>query len=587
VLKKRMTIIAKLKSKYWQRSHKYGIRVPKTVDEAYRIDRDNNDNKWRDAIFEEMKKIRAAFQLHDGDPKELIGYQKITTHFIFDVKLGENFRRKARLVADGHKTETPSSVTYSSVVSRDSVRLCLLLAALNDLDILSGDIENAYLTAPCREKCWTRGGKEFGSDQGKVFISKQALYGLKSSGAAFRSFLAETLDGMGYRSSHADPDVWLRPAVKPDGEKYYEYILVYVDDILSISHDPLPPMKEIEQAFKFKKNLIEAPDIYLGAKIERKTLNGKQTWTMSSRDYIKTAIANVEGQLKAKNMKLPSHATTPMTSDFVPELDTSEELSPNDITFFQELVGILRWATEIGRVDILTELSMLSSYQAAPRQGHLEQVIHIFAYLKKKPKLTLYFDAQEPNLDPSMFNGNSPTAFQDIYRDASEEMPAHMPPPRGRRVTTTAYVDASHAANKRTRRSHTGYIIFVNRSPIMWFSKRQNTVESSTFSSEFIAMKICMEAIVSLRYKLRMFGVPIDQPTNVLCDNLSVVKNSSLIESSLNKKHNSVAYHAVRWAVAASIIRVGKIDTNFNLADAMTKRLTAQKRESLFGEWTY
>ena len=75
------------------------------------------------------------------------------------------------------------------MVSRDSVRTCLLLAALNDLKVLSGDIENAYLTAPCREKCWTIAGKEFGSDQGKPFIIEKALYGLKSSGAAFRAFL--------------------------------------------------------------------------------------------------------------------------------------------------------------------------------------------------------------------------------------------------------------------------------------------------------------------------------------------------------------------------------------------------------------
>ena len=97
-------------------------------------------------------------------------------------------------------------------------------------------------------------------------------------------------------------------------------------------------------------------------------------------------------------------------------------------------------------------------------------------------------------------------------------------------------------------------------------------------------MKTCVEAITALRYKLWIFGVPIDEPTNVLCDNISVVNNSSKIESTLHKKHNSIAYHAVRWAVAVSIIRVGKIDTNFNLADAMTKRLTVEKRNSLFGQ---
>ena len=116
---------------------------------------------------------------------------------------------------------------------------------------------------------------------------------------------------------------------------------------------------------------------------------------------------------------------------------------------------------------------------------------------------------------------------------------------------------------------------------------RVNTFESSTFSSEFIALKACTEAITALCYKLRMFGVLIDDSTKVLCDNESVVKNSSKLDSSLNKKHCALAYHAVRWAVAASIITVGWIPTDYNIADALTKRLTANKRDLLFGSWTY
>ena len=154
-------------------------------------------------------------------------------------------------------------------------------------------------------------------------------------------------------------------------------------------------------------------------------------------------------------------------------------------------------------------------------------------------------------------------------------------------MTTTAFVDASHAANKVTRRSHSGYIIFVNRAPVMWYSKRQNTVESSTFSSEFIALKVCMEAIQALRFKLRMFGVPVDESTRVFCDNESVVNNTSKIESTLNKKHNSISYHYVRWCVAAGIACIGWIASGENLSDAMTKRLSATTRDYLFGNWTY
>jgi hypothetical protein len=590
VQKKRKAIISKIKSKYWQRTHKYGVRIPKTVKEAYEIDRQNGDKLWTIGIEKEMKKIRDAFKIYNDDPSTLIGYQEITTHWIFDIKMGENFRRKARLVGDGHKTATPSSVTYSSVVSRDSVRICLLIAALNDLHVFAADIENAYLTAPCREKCWTRAGREFGSDEGKILIVEKALYGLKSSGAAFRAFLAETLDNIGFKSSEADPDVWLRPAVKPDGEKFYEYMLVYVDDLLSIHYgDESRAMKEVQAAFKFKNDEIAVPEFYLGGKLEEKNLNDTKCWTMTSRDYVKASIDNIEIQLKQK--KLPPLRTkidTPMSSNYTPETDLSTELNAEDITFFQEMIGMLRWAIELGRVDILLEVSMLSAYQAAPRQGHLDQLLHIFAFLKKKPKLTLYFDPSLPNIDESIFTlGTTAEGFKEQYRDAEEMLPERMPTPRGRQVTITSFVDASHAANKATRRSHTGFIIFVNRAPIIWFSKRQNTVESSTFSSEFIAMRTCLDHITALRYKLRMFGIPIDGPTKVLCDNQSVVNNSSKIESALNKKHSSIAYHAVRWAVAAGVITVGKIHTNDNLADAMTKRLTAAKRDYLFGNWTY
>ena len=156
---------------------------------------------------------------------------------IFDVKMGENFRRKARFVAGGHTTETPTSLTYSSVVSRDSVRIVLLAAAFNGLQVMACDIQNAYLTANCREKIWTYAGPEFGSARGQPMIIRKALYGLKSSGAAFRAHVAETLHDIGFKLTKADPDVWICPAVKLGGTEYYEYIMCYVDDILSVSHD--------------------------------------------------------------------------------------------------------------------------------------------------------------------------------------------------------------------------------------------------------------------------------------------------------------------------------------------------------------
>lgn len=580
-------ILSKVKSKYWERSHKFGIRIPKSIQEAINIDKENGDTLWTDAIAEEMNKVMIAFELYDDSISSLIGYKQLHIHMIFDIRMGENFRRKARLVADGHRTKVPASSTYSTVVSRDSVCICFMIAALNNLDLLAADVENAYLNAPCREKHWIKAGPEFGSNEGRTYIVVRALYGLRSSGAAFRAYMAEILDGIGFKSSIADPDVWLRMSIKSDGEKYYEYILIYVDDILCISADPNGTMIEISNNIKFKKNKVAPPEMYLGATIQQRILNGQKCWTMSSITYVKAAIENVAVQLKERKMKFNNKAVTPIHQGYKPELDQSQLLNSADITFFQELIGMLRWAIEIGRVDIYHEVSILSTYQAAPRLGHLEQLIHIFSYLKKQPKTTLYFDPALPKYDESIFQGSPMEDFKELYRDAKEAMPNNAPPSLGKIVTMTAFVDASHAANTVTRRSHTGFIIFANRAPIYWYSKKQSTVETSTFSSEFIALKTCMEQVTALRYKLHMFGIELDGPTNIFCDNKTCVSCASNVEATLNKKHSSLAYHACKYAVAAGIIKVTWINTNDNIADPLTKQLTVQKRAYLFGNWTY
>ena len=138
------------------------------------------------------------------------------------------------------------------------------MAAFNDLDILACDIQNAYLTADCCEKILTKAGPEFGSEAGKVMIVRKALYGLKSSGAAFRSLLANTIYNLGYRPSKADPDVWLKPAVKPDRFKYYKMVLCYVDDVISMSATPVKTIEGIKATLKLKNDKAEVLEMYLG-----------------------------------------------------------------------------------------------------------------------------------------------------------------------------------------------------------------------------------------------------------------------------------------------------------------------------------
>ena len=152
---------------------------------------------------------------------------------------------------------------------------------------------------------------------------------------------------------------------------------------------------------------------------------------------------------------------------------------------FLQLIGILRWAIELGRLDIFVEVSQLSQHQALPRRGHLEALYHIFAYLKKHENgARIVFDPLTPNIDERVFNPDAD--WRDFYGDISEELPPNMPEPKGKSVIISCFVDANHAGNMITRRSHTGIIIYVQNAPIIWFC--QNTVESSSFGSEFVAL---------------------------------------------------------------------------------------------------
>ena len=144
-----------------------------------------------------------------------------------------------------------------------------------------------------------------------------------------------------------------------------------------------------------------------------------------------------------------------------------------------------------------------------------------------------------------------------FYPDAQEIIPRNMQEALGKYVVINAYVYDNHAGKIANRRSHSGIIIYDNNAPIIRYSKRQNTVEDSIFGLEFVALRISTDMIEALRCKIRYFGILVEGPLEVFCDNMSVVKNLSIPTSPLNKRHSSICYHSVSEAQAAGIIRVG------------------------------
>ena len=164
-----------------------------------------------------------------------------------------------------------------------------------------------------------------------------------------------------------------------------------------------------------------------------------------------------------------------------------------------------------------------------------------------------------------------------------------MPKPLGKEVIIPTYVYDNHAGNKITQISHIGIIIFINNALIQVFFKRQNNVESSTFVSEIVSLRIGRDLVSALRIKLKCFGVLIRGSANVFSDNESLYKHLRNPESTINKNHNSTKYHVCREAVVAGIMRVGKEDTHMNPSDAFEKLMPySNKRGLLLGIlWGY
>ena len=299
---------------------------------------------------------------------------------------------------------------------------------------------------------------------------------------------------MGFKPTVADPDINRSGFVKPNGFKYYEYILVYVDDVLIISHEPTEHLKTIRATYELNPASIGSPTRHFGADVEKVMRpgdpTGREYWSFSAHTYVRNAVKNVRLLLQEEGRGLKSTAKTPFPSTtYRPEVDTTDECDDQYASRYQNLIGVLRWAVELGRIDIYTEVALRSQHLALSRMGHLEAVYHVFAYLNKHGKSRIIFDPTNHRPDWSPF-----------YQQLEEELPPKMPEPLGNPVASHVFVDANHAGNVVTRRSHTGILLFVQNSPIQWLSKRQNTVETSTFVSEFVVLRTARDMIISMHY---------------------------------------------------------------------------------------
>jgi hypothetical protein len=294
----------------------------------------------------------------------------------------------------------------------------------------------------------------------------------------------------------AEPDVWMRKS-----DRSYEYIAVYVDDLAIAMKEPKEFVDILEQKYKFKTKGSGPITFHLGMDFFR---DDEKTLCLSSSKYIEKLMTNYErifGQLPKK------HVSSPLEKGDHPEIDTSELLDEKGIQLYQSMIGALQWMVTIGRLDITTAVMTMSGFRIAPRVGHLERLKRIYGYLSKMRHAAIRVRTDEPDYSdlPDMEHDWK----RSVYGEITELLPQDAPKPLGKPVTLTHYVDANLMHDTVSGRSVTGILHMINKTPLDWYSKKQATVETATYGSEFVAARTCTEQIIDLRNTLRYLGIPV------------------------------------------------------------------------------
>jgi hypothetical protein len=158
-----------------------------------------------------------------------------------------------------------------------------------------------------------------------------------------------------------------------------------------------------------------------------------------------------------------------------------------------------------------------------------------------------------------------------VYGKIKELLPKDAPEPLGKYVTLSHYVDANLMHDITSGKSVTGILHLVNKTPIDWYSKKQATVETTTYGSEFVAARVCVEQIIDLRTTLRYLGIPVQDKSYMFGDNKSMVDSSMQLHVKLHKRHTMLSFHRVREAIASGIVGFFYIPGDTNPADILSK----------------
>ncbi|GJU19173.1 retrovirus-related pol polyprotein from transposon TNT 1-94 [Tanacetum coccineum] len=456
----------------------------------------------------------------------------IALKWIYKVKLdeyGDVLKNKARLVAKGYRQEEGIDFeeSFAPVARIEAIRIFIANAATKNMIIYQMDVKTAFLNGDLQEEVFVSQPEGFEDQENPthVYRLKKALYGLKQAPRAWYDTLSKFLMANNFFKGAVDPTLFTRKS-----GKHILLVQIYVDDIIFASTDlNACNIFSKEMSSKFQMSMMGQMSFFLGLQISQSP----------GGIFINQAKYALE-TLKKYGMDLSDPVDTPM----VDRLKLDEDLmgTPVDQTRFRGMVGSLMYLTA-SRPDLVFAVCMCARYQAKPTKKHFEAIKRVFRYLKGTIHMGLWY-------------------------------------PKDNAMSLTAYADADHAGCQDSRRSTSGSAQFLGDRLVSWSSKKQRSTAISTTEAEYIAMSGCCAQILWMRSQLKDYGFDFNK-IPLYCDNKSAIALCCNNVQHSRSKHIDIRHHFIREQVENRVVELYFVETNYQLADILTKALPRERFEFL------
>jgi hypothetical protein len=430
-------------------------------------------------------------------------------------------RYKARLVAQGYTQQEGVDFfdTFSPVAKLTTMRLLLAIAAAQGWFLKQLDVDNAFLHGDLNEEVYMKLPPGLQPEfPNQVCRLQKSLYGLRQASRQWFSKLSNALVSLGFRHSEYDHSLFTK---SQNGS--FTALLVYVDDIILTGNS----LSSIESVKNFLHATFKIKDLgdlkyFLGLEVSR----SHKGIHLCQRKYALDILSET-GLLAAKK------CSTPMVRDSKPLYDSSAP--PHDPTAYRRIIGKLLYLTNT-RPDISFAVQQLSQFMQHPTIHHYEAAMRILRYIKSAPAQGLFFPSESS-------------------------------------LQLKAFSDSDWASCLTTRRSITGFCIFLGSSLVSWRSKKQTTVSRSSSEAEYRALASTTCELQWLTYLLQDLQVSFIQPALLYCDSQSarhIAFNPTFHERT---KHIDIDCHVVRQQLQAGLFHLLPISSANQLADFFTKAL--------------